>query len=116
MHRLEKKPAVADRLLSELEELAFALRDGDVSLERIWPNLAEARRRRRARAAAGRIDLHTHTTASDGEMTVEQLLCKHFVQGQILIDDHNIIDSLPAQPAPDEQSATWSSTCSWELR
>ena len=92
---LEKEPAVADRLLSELEELAFATRDVD-SLKRIWPSLAEARRRRRARAAAGRIDLHTHTTASDGEMTVEQLICRHFVQGQILIDDHNIIDSLLA--------------------
>ena len=29
-------------------------------------------------------------------MTVEQLLCQHFVRGQILINDHNIIDSLPA--------------------
>jgi len=92
---LETRPAAADRLLSELEERAFALRDCD-SLKRIWPSLAEARRRRRARAAAGRIDLHTHTTASDGEMTVEELLCTHFVQGQILIDDHNIIDSLAA--------------------
>ncbi|MCA9236368.1 MAG: hypothetical protein KDA44_12920, partial [Planctomycetales bacterium] len=49
-----------------------------------------------ARAAGGRIDLHTHTTASDGEMTVEQSLCEHFVRGQILINDHNIIDSLAA--------------------
>jgi hypothetical protein len=92
---LEREPAVADRLLAELEELAYASQDGG-SLKQIWPLLAEARRRRRARAAAGRIDLHTHTTASDGEMTVEQLLCNHFVRGQILIDDHNIIDSLPA--------------------
>ena len=40
------------------------------------------------------IDLHTHTTASDGELTVEESLCRHFVRGQILINDHNIIDSL----------------------
>lgn len=90
---LADKPAKADRLLSELEEAAFAARDA-AELKAIWPHLADARRRRRMRAAAGRIDLHTHTTASDGEMTVEELLCRHFVQGQILIDDHNIIDSL----------------------
>jgi hypothetical protein len=90
---LEAKPAAADRLLSELEESAFASRNAG-ALSGIWPHLAKARRHRRARAAAGRIDLHTHTTASDGEMTVEESLCRHFVQGQILIDDHNIIDSL----------------------
>jgi hypothetical protein len=94
LSQVGKEPAAADRLLTELEELAFASHDA-ASLARIWPSLAEARRRRRHRAAAGRIDLHTHTTASDGEMTVEELLCNHFVQGQILIDDHNIIDSLP---------------------
>lgn len=87
------KPACADRLLTELEVAAFDSRDM-AALQVIWPLLAKARIERRARAAAGRIDLHTHTTASDGEMTVEQLLCEHFVQGQILIDDHNIIDSL----------------------
>ena len=86
-------PARADRLLSEQEAVAFDLRDG-AALDSVWPVLAKTRIQRRARAAAGRIDLHTHTTASDGEMTVEQLLCEHFVQGQILIDDHNIIDSL----------------------
>lgn len=90
---LESTPAIADRLLTEVEAAAFLARDAD-ALRKTWPVLSEARRRRRARAAAGRIDLHTHTTASDGEMTVEQLLCQHFVQGQILIDDHNIIDSL----------------------
>jgi hypothetical protein len=90
---LETNPAMADRLLSALEEIAFAAHDVD-ALRTIWPKLAEARRRRRARAAAGRIDLHTHTTASDGEMTVEDSLCRHFVRGQVLIDDHNIIDSL----------------------
>lgn len=89
------KPAVADRLLSASEKVAFSLED-KASLAHIWPSLADARRQRRARAASGRIDLHTHTTASDGEMTVEQLLCEHFVRGQILINDHNIIDSLPA--------------------
>lgn len=88
------RPAAADRMLSEVEAEAFLARDPK-SLGEVWPPLAEARRRRRQRAAAGRIDLHTHTTASDGEMTVEQLLCDHFVRGQILIDDHNIIDSLP---------------------
>jgi predicted metal-dependent phosphoesterase TrpH len=92
---LDGQPAAADRLLSELAEVAFQSQDGD-TLWRIWPTLASARRRRRARAAAGRIDLHTHTTASDGEMSVEQLLCDHFVRGQILIDDHNLIDSLAA--------------------
>jgi len=76
-----------------LEEAAFGARDIEL-LRQIWPKLAAARRQRRARAAGGRIDLHTHTTASDGEMTVEELLCCHFKQGQILIDDHNIIDSL----------------------
>lgn len=90
---LESTPAKADRLLSEIEAAAFAVRDIQV-LRKVWPMLAQARRLRRTRAAAGRIDLHTHTTASDGEMTVEQSLCQHFVQGQILIDDHNIIDSL----------------------
>jgi predicted metal-dependent phosphoesterase TrpH len=90
---LEATPAVADRLLSEIEQAAFQERDG-ILLARVWPELAKARRRRRARAAAGRIDLHTHTTASDGEMAIDELLCRHFVQGQILIDDHNIIDSL----------------------
>lgn len=89
------KPAAADRLLSASEEVAFSSEDGN-SLARIWPGLAEARRQRRVCAASGRIDLHTHTTASDGEMTVEQLLCEHFVRGQILVNDHNIIDSLPA--------------------
>ena len=87
------KPATADRLLSELEAAAYDARDAS-ALHAIWPILARARAERRSRAAAGRIDLHTHTTASDGEMTVEQSLCEHFVQGQILIDDHNIIDSL----------------------
>ena len=91
----EGNPAAADRLLSALETNAFRNRDVD-SLSRIWPDLSATRRQRRARAASGRIDLHTHTTASDGEMTVEQLLCQHFVRGQILINDHNIIDSLPA--------------------
>ena len=90
---LATKPATADRVLSELEETAFATRDVE-ALQQIWPHLANARRHRRARAAAGRIDLHTHTTASDGEMTVEESLCRHYVRGQILIDDHNIIDSL----------------------
>lgn len=89
------KPAVVDRLLSASEETAFSSRDCD-SLARIWPVLADARRQRRACAASGRIDLHTHTTASDGEMTVEHLLLKHFVRGQILINDHNSIESLPA--------------------
>ena len=92
---METRPAEADRLLSELEELAYHARDVG-TLQRVWPRLADARLRRRARAASGRIDLHTHTTASDGEMSVEQLLCDHFVRGQILVDDHNIIDSLPA--------------------
>ena len=86
-------PAHADRLLSEIEIAAFDSRDV-AALQSVWPLLAEARAERRARAAAGRIDLHTHTTASDGEMTVERLLCDHFAQGQILIDDHNIIESL----------------------
>jgi hypothetical protein len=90
---LESAPAKADRLLSDLEEKAFAERNLE-RLHAVWPSLADARRRRRARAASGRIDLHTHTTASDGEMTVEESLCQHFVRGQILIDDHNIIDSL----------------------
>jgi hypothetical protein len=89
----EGNPAAADRLLSALEADAFQTRDVN-ALNRIWPDLSAARRQRRARAAAGRIDLHTHTTASDGEMTVEKLLCQHFVRGQILINDHNIIDSL----------------------
>jgi len=88
-------PAEADRLLSLEEAAAFDSRDA-TALQSIWPVLAQARTERRGRAAAGRIDLHTHTTASDGEMTVEELLCEHFVQGQILIDDHNIIDSLQA--------------------
>jgi len=87
------KPAKADRLLSEQEIAAFEARDA-AALKSIWPILTQARTERRTRAAAGRIDLHTHTTASDGEMTVEQSLCEHFVQGQILIDDHNLIDSL----------------------
>ena len=87
------KPATADRLLSEQAQSAFQSRDVS-QLQQLWPMLAKARIERRNRAAAGRIDLHTHTTASDGEMTVDQLLCEHFVQGQILIDDHNIIDSL----------------------
>jgi predicted metal-dependent phosphoesterase TrpH len=82
-------------LLSSLEATAFQTRDVDALCE-IWSDLSAARRQRRARAAAGRIDLHTHTTASDGEMSVEQLLCQHFVRGQILINDHNIIDSLPS--------------------
>jgi predicted metal-dependent phosphoesterase TrpH len=81
--------------LSAQEADAFQTRDVGL-LSQIWPDLSAARRHRRARAATGRIDLHTHTTASDGEMTVEQLLCQHFVRGQILINDHNIIDSLPA--------------------
>jgi hypothetical protein len=89
------KPAVADRLLTALETAAFQSRDAD-ALSQLWGELSAARRMRRTRAATGRIDLHTHTTASDGEMTVEQLLCEHFVRGQILINDHNIIDSLPA--------------------
>ena len=87
------KPAPADRLLSLQEVVAFDARDA-TALQSIWPILARARIQRRTRAAAGRIDLHTHSTSSDGEMTVQQLLCKHFVQGQILIDDHNTIDSL----------------------
>ncbi len=87
------KSAVADRLLSEVEAEAFVARDAKL-LDSLWPRLAEARMLRRLRAASGRIDLHTHTTASDGEMTVEQLLCEHFVRGQILINDHNIVDSL----------------------
>jgi hypothetical protein len=89
------KPAQADRLLSLQEGAAFGARDVAILLS-IWPILAQARIQRRALAAAGRVDLHTHTTASDGEMTVQRLLCEHFVQGQILIDDHNIIDSLQA--------------------
>jgi len=89
----QQQPAVADRLLSALEQKAFDARDG-AALAALWQPLAQARAARRARAAAGRIDLHTHTTASDGEMSVEQLLCEHFQRGQILIDDHNIIDSL----------------------
>jgi len=94
LHALEQgSPARADRLLSEQELKAFEDRD-ITALQSLWPSLAKARTERRTRAAAGRIDLHTHTTASDGEMTVEQSLCEHFVQGQILIDDHNIIDSL----------------------
>ena len=91
---LATSPARADRLLSAVESTAFSSRD-EKALAEVWPVLAEARTNRRAKAAAGRIDLHTHTTASDGEMTVQQLLCDHFVQGQILIDDHNIIESLP---------------------
>jgi len=87
------KPAEADRLLSQQEVVAFETRDV-AALKLIWPVLAQARAERRVRAASGRIDLHTHTTASDGEMTVEQSLCEHFFRGQILIDDHNIIDSL----------------------
>ncbi|MEO2047756.1 MAG: hypothetical protein ABGX16_14420 [Pirellulales bacterium] len=87
------EPAPADRLLSFQEVVAFDARDA-IALQSIWPILARARIQRRTRAAAGRIDLHTHSTSSDGEMTVQQLLCKHFVQGQILIDDHNTIDSL----------------------
>lgn len=87
------EPAFADRLLSEVEAEAFDARDAE-SLASLWPRLAEARKLRRQRAASGRIDLHTHTTASDGEMTVEELLCEHFACGQILIDDHNIVDSL----------------------
>lgn len=90
---LKSLPAKADRLLSGIEAAAFAAQDV-AALRQVWPLLANARRRRRVRAAAGRIDLHTHTTASDGEMTVEESLCRHFVRGQILIDDHNIIDSL----------------------
>jgi len=90
---LQGEPAVADRLLSEVEAEAFDTRDAKL-LESLWPHLIEARKLRRQRAASGRIDLHTHTTASDGEMTVEELLCEHFVCGQILIDDHNIVDSL----------------------
>ena len=89
LETLQQHPARADRLLSALESDAFAARDKQ-ALADVWPPLAEARTKRRQRAAAGRIDLHTHTTASDGEMTVEQLLCEHFVQGQILIDDHNV--------------------------
>ncbi|GAF76256.1 unnamed protein product, partial [marine sediment metagenome] len=88
------RPAAADRMLSEVEAEAFLSRDTK-ALAEVWPPLAEARRLRRQRAASGRIDLHTHTIASDGEMTVEQLLCDHFVRGQILIDDHNMIESLP---------------------
>ncbi|MCH2114415.1 MAG: hypothetical protein MK171_05840 [Pirellulales bacterium] len=88
-------PASADRLLTRQERAAFESRDGK-ALKVIWPVLARARAERRERAATGRIDLHTHTTASDGEMNVEELLCDHFVRGQILIDDHNIIDSLSA--------------------
>jgi len=87
------KSAVADRLLSEAESEAFEARD-IASLKSIWPFLAEARSLRRRKASAGRIDLHTHTTASDGEMTVDELLCDHFTCGQVLINDHNIIDSL----------------------
>ena len=87
------RPAAADRLASTAEADAFARRDAS-ALAAAWGVLAEARRARRARAAGGRIDLHTHTTASDGELTVEQSLCQHFVRGQILINDHNIIDSL----------------------
>ncbi|MBX3427884.1 MAG: hypothetical protein KF688_19550 [Pirellulales bacterium] len=87
------RPAEADRLASDLETAAFERRDGR-ALREVWPILAQARRERRVRAAAGRIDLHTHTTASDGEFTVEQSLCDHFVRGQILVNDHNIIDSL----------------------
>ena len=90
---LQGKPAVADRLLSEVEAEAFDTRDVKL-LESLWPQLVEARKLRRQRAASGRIDLHTHTTASDGDMTVEELLCEHFVCGQILINDHNIVDSL----------------------
>ena len=90
---LQGKPAVADRLLSEVEAEAFDTRDAKL-LESLWPQLVEARKLRRQRAASGRIDLHTHTTASDGDMTVEELLCEHFVCGQILINDHNIVDSL----------------------
>lgn len=87
------RPAEADRLATAFEADAFAGRNA-AALAAAWPTLAEARRQRRAGAAGGRIDLHTHTTASDGEMTVEQSLCEHFVRGQILINDHNIIDSL----------------------
>ena len=82
-------------MATAIEAEAFAGRKVQV-LAAVWPLLADARRQRRARAAGGRIDLHTHTTASDGEMTVEQSLCEHFVRGQILINDHNIIDSLAA--------------------
>ena len=52
-----------------------------VTCGRSGRHLAEARRRRRARAAAGRIDLHTHTTASDGEMTVEAVAVRAFRPG-----------------------------------
>lgn len=89
----EGRSAKADRLLSAAESAAFAERDWQ-QLAKIWPKLADARVKRREAAAAGRIDLHTHTTASDGDFTVEQSLCEHFVRGQILINDHNCIDSL----------------------
>lgn len=87
------RPALADRLLSDWEAREFAAR-GTERLTQIWPLLARARRRRRELAAGGRIDLHTHTTASDGEFPVDRSLRSHFVCGQILINDHNIIDSL----------------------
>lgn len=86
-------PARADRILSSREAVAFKSRDAAV-LKELWPTLAQSRSERRAQAAAGRIDLHTHTTASDGKLTVEKSVCGHFHQGQILINDHNIIDSL----------------------
>ena len=85
--------AEADRLLSALEIEAFQTRDVK-TLRSVWPRLTQARKQRRQRAAAGRIDLHTHTTASDGQMSVEQLLCDHFRCGQILINDHNSIGAL----------------------
>jgi hypothetical protein len=87
------RPAAADRLASAVEADAFLRRDF-ARLAAAWSILPEARRLRRQQANSGRIDLHTHTTASDGEMTVEQSLCEHFRRGQILINDHNIIDSL----------------------
>jgi hypothetical protein len=87
--------AKADRLLSCEEAVSFSGQDG-AGLKAIWPLLAQARRERRSKAATGRIDLHTHTTASDGALTVQESVCKHFRQGQILINDHNIIDSLDA--------------------
>lgn len=83
----------ADRLVSVLANQAIEDHDS-TALRTLWPILTAARTHRRVAAAAGRIDLHTHTTASDGELTVEQSLCDHFRQGQILINDHNIIDSL----------------------
>jgi hypothetical protein len=89
----DQRVSTADRILSAAEEAAFRSQDWQ-TLAAIWPKLAEARTKRRERAAGGRIDLHTHTTASDGNFTVEQSLCEHFVRGQILINDHNCIESL----------------------